>query len=70
MLDCWGSRGGSVCKVDAPVVERHTRQLLANMFTSGGVTWKSYPTPERDEESKPSKCEHSPIHVDGVEAGD
>ena len=52
---------------DVPMVERHTRVGLATGFTKDVQAWKSYPTPERYKESKPSKEEDTTIHINGVE---
>lgn len=52
-----------------PVVERHTMERLAKGVTRDIEAWKSYPTPKCYKESKPGKCEHTTIHIDGVEPG-
>ena len=56
--------------VDAPVVERRTKDMSANRWTMDNGTWKAYPTPEGNKEAEPSKRKHTTIHVEGVEAGD
>lgn len=55
---------------DAPVVERHTRNVLAPLLARDGVDWDSYPAPERDKESEPSECKHTTVDINGVEPGD
>lgn len=55
--------------VDVPVVERHTSRLLAASYTRGSQAWRSYPTPERYKESKPSEEEHTTVHINGIEPG-
>ena len=55
---------------NVPVVEKHTREFLATSFAGGIGAWRSYPTPKRYEESKPSKCEDTTIHIDRIQPGD
>lgn len=55
--------------VNVPVVERHTSRLLATSYTRCSGAWRSYPTPKRYKESKPSEEEHTTVHINGIEPG-
>ena len=60
----------TVCLIDVPVVERHTREVLAQKLARGVEDQNSYPTPERYEESKPREKEHTTVYVNGIESRD
>ena len=66
----WSSPRYRVCMADAPMVEMHTRELSAILFARDNMPWGSYPAPERDKESEPSKRKHTTVDIDGVKPGD